>query len=71
MKKQHQPIGLDHRTRDESGQIHKKRSDTLVRTLREEYGENFAKGYRGDMKLGALLQKTGAASLSELLKKKR
>jgi hypothetical protein len=71
MKRKHQPVGLDHRGRDESGQIHKKRSDTLVRTLRKEYGEHFAKGHRGDMTLGALLKKTGAASLSELLKKKK
>ena len=71
MKRKHQPIGLDHRGRDESGQIHKKRSDTMVKTLRKEYGEHFAKGYRGDMKLGALLKKTGATSLSELLKKKK
>ena len=70
MKKGHQKIGLDHRTRDESGQIHKKRSDTLVRTLRKEYGEHFAKGYREDMKLGTLLKKSGAESLSGLLKKK-
>ena len=55
--------------RDESGQIYKKRSDTLVKTLRKEYGEHFAQGHRGDMKLGPLLKKTGAASLSELLKK--
>jgi hypothetical protein len=46
------------------------RSDTLVKTLRKEYGEDFAKGHSGDMKLGALLKKTGAASLSELLKKR-
>ncbi len=71
MKKRHQPIGLDHRGRDETGQIHKKRSDTLVSTLRKEYGDHFAKGHRGDMKLGALLKKTGAESLSELLKKKK
>lgn len=63
--------GLDRRHRDLDGEIHRKRSDTLVRTLRDEYGENFAKGYRGDTKLGAVLKKEGAESLDDLLKKHR
>jgi hypothetical protein len=40
----HLPKGLDNRMRDEDGEIRKKRSDTLVRTLRNEYGEKFAQG---------------------------
>jgi hypothetical protein len=40
------PKGLDKRMRDRDGEIRKKRSDTLVKTLREEYGDNFAEGYR-------------------------
>lgn len=43
----------------------KKRSDTLVRTLRQTYGDNFASGARGDMKLGTVLERSGADSLSE------
>ena len=39
----HFPKGLDERMRDRSGEIRKKRSDTLVSTLREEYGADFAK----------------------------
>jgi hypothetical protein len=35
--------GLDDRHRDKNGEIHRKRSDTLVRTLRDEYGPDFAK----------------------------
>lgn len=62
--------GLDGRCRDKDGEIHKKRSDTLVGTLRKEYGPNFAKGYRSDARLGTVLDKEGAASLRELLKKK-
>ena len=37
------PRGLDGRQRDRDGEIRKKRDDTLVRTLRAEYGDNFAK----------------------------
>ncbi len=46
-----------------------KRSDTLVRTLRDEYGSDFAKGYRADAQLGTVLKKEGASSLHELLKR--
>ncbi len=49
----------------------KKRSDTLVGTLRDEYGENFAKGYRSDAELGTVLEREGLEDLSQLLKKKR
>ena len=68
MAKKHFPIGLDGRTRDGDGEIRHKRRDTLVRTLRQHYGDDFAAGVRGDMKLGTLLDRTGADSLSELLK---
>jgi hypothetical protein len=60
--------GLDGRARDEDGTIHKKRSDTQVDTLRQEYGPGFAQGARSDMTLGTLLQRTGMSSLSEYLK---
>lgn len=46
MTKQHFPEGLDGRQRDQNppkaGEIRAKRGDTLVRTLREEYGPGFA-----------------------------
>jgi hypothetical protein len=67
----HYPKGLDKRMRDQDGEIRKKRSDTLVKTLREEYGPNFAPGYRANTKLGAVLQREGVESLDQLLKKKR
>jgi len=63
--------GLDSRTRDRGGEIRKKRSDTLVRTLREEYGDHFASGYRPSDKLGKVLEKEGVESLHQLLKKRR
>ena len=69
MTKTHFPKGLDDRMRDKNGEIHKKRSDTLVKTLRETYGENVASGYRSDAKLGTVLKKEGLNSLDQLLKK--
>lgn len=70
MAKKHFPKGLDNRMRDENGEIRKKRSDTLVGTLRGEYGLNFAKGYRSDAELGTVLKKEGVDSLDQFLKKK-
>jgi hypothetical protein len=66
----HFPKGLDNRMRDQDGTIREKRSDTLVKTLRKEYGEEFADGYRSDAKLGTVLKKEGAESLDQLVKKK-
>ncbi len=62
--------GLDGRHRDRDGEIRQKRSDTQVGTLRKEYGDSFAKGYRSDAQLGTVLKREDANSLSELLKKK-
>ena len=69
MPKKHYSKGLDNRMRDKSGEIRKKRSDTKVETLRKEYGDNFAKGYRPDATLGTVLKKEKADSLDKLLKK--
>jgi hypothetical protein len=69
MSNKHYPTGLDDRMRDHDGEIRKKRSDTLVGTLRETYGPGFAKGYRADAKLGTVLGKEGMATLDQLLKK--
>lgn len=66
----HYPKGLDNRMRDEDGQIHKKRSDTLVGTLRKEYGQGFAEGYRSDAKLGTVLNREGVDTLDQLLKRR-
>jgi len=56
--------------RDHDGTIREKRSDTLVRTLRKEYGEDFVPDFRADAKLGTVLKKRGLESLDQLLKKK-
>ena len=71
MAKKHFPTGLDGRMRDEDGKIREKRSDTLVGTLRDEYGKEFAQGYRSDAKLGTVLEKEGADSLKQLLRGKK
>jgi hypothetical protein len=70
-KTRHYPKGLDGRMQDENGEIRKKRSDTLMKTLRREYGPNFAQGYRADAKLGTVLMKEGVETLDQLLKQKR
>jgi hypothetical protein len=66
----HYPKGLDGRMRDRDGEIRKKRSDTLVETLRREYGENFARDYRSDTKLGTVAKREGVETLDQLLKKR-
>jgi hypothetical protein len=63
--------GLDSRCRDEDGEIRKKRDDTLVRTLRKTYGEDFADDFRSDATLGTVLGKTDSESLSDYLKRRR
>ena len=71
MAAKHFPKGLDGRQRDRDGEIRKKRSDTKVETLRKEYGQSFAKGYRGAAQLGTVLKREGVESLDQLLRKKR
>ena len=70
MSKRSQP-GLDGRHRDANGEIDRKHGNTLIGTLRQTYGSNFAQGRRSDMKLETLLQETGSPSLSQYLKKSR
>lgn len=61
------PNPLDGRARDDDGEIRRKRSDTLIGTIREEY-PGFAPGVRADMLLGTYLEREGYASLSDALK---
>jgi hypothetical protein len=62
----HYSKGLDKRMRDRSGRIRQKRSDTLIGTLRKEYGPHFAPGYRD----GTMLKKEGLETLDQLRRKK-
>lgn len=61
--------GLDGRDRDENGRIRAKNGTTRVDTLRHIYGDDFAPGVRGDMKLDTLLDRSGAESLSDYLRR--
>jgi hypothetical protein len=63
--------GLDDRCRDRDGEIRQKRGDTLVRTLRKTYGEDFAQGVRGDARLDTLRKRTDGESLSKIVRAER
>ncbi len=59
------------RHRDKSGEEERKRNDTLVRTLRYEYGDDFAPEIRSDTKLGTLKDRLGLepdSSLNDVLR---
>jgi hypothetical protein len=58
------------RVRDENDEIRHKRSDTLVGTLRREYGDDFARGFRGDARLATVLEETNSSSLSDYLRRR-
>jgi hypothetical protein len=66
MAENHCDLGLDQRCRD--GEIRHKRGDTLLKTLRRAYGDDFASGVRGDAKLRTLRRRAGGDSLSKLVK---
>jgi len=63
--------GLDERCRDGDGSIRRKRGDTLIGTLRQEYGDDFASGVRNDKRLDSLLEESGVNSLSEYLRRRK
>jgi hypothetical protein len=69
MGRNHCNVGLDNRCRDLDGEIRQKRADTLVRTLRDTCGADFAPGVRSDTRLDTLRDRTGK-SLSELVRKR-
>lgn len=69
MAKKHCDVGLDDRCRDRDGEIRQKRGDTLLGTLRDTYGPDFAPGFRSDMRLDTLRDRTGK-SLTELVRKR-
>jgi hypothetical protein len=62
-------IGLNQRARDKSGEIRTRSGTTLISTLRKTYGDDFADGFRSDMKLETLLAKTRSKSLHHYLRK--
>ena len=66
MSKQPAPGG---RHRDVDGTVQQKRGDTLIRTLRNEYGPGFAPGVRSDMRLDTYRDRTGRTSINQIRKK--
>jgi len=60
--------GLDQRHRDKNGEIDKKHGNTLISTLRQIYGPNFAPGIAGDKKLSEALHILDEPSLSQLIR---
>jgi hypothetical protein len=62
--------GLDKRHRDKDGEIRRKNGNALVGTLRKQYGDDFAGGYRSDAKLETVLKRENLTSLSELLRRR-
>ncbi len=57
------------RSRDQNGELRRKRSDTHVGSIEQEYGVDL--GRRSDMHLGTLLEQEGVDSLDQLLRKKQ
>jgi hypothetical protein len=57
---------LDNRHRNTDGAISGKHGNTLIRTLRKVYGQNFAAGYPETEKLHEVLPKLNETSLSQL-----
>ncbi len=57
------------RTRDDDGELRRKRGDTLVGNLEREYGVDF--GVRSDMRLDTLREQTGLNSIDELVRQAR
>ena len=53
------------RSRNESGPLRRKRGDTHVGTIEEQYGVDF--GVRSGMHLDTLLEERGVASRNDLL----
>jgi hypothetical protein len=59
--------GLDQRHRDKDGRLSRKHGDTIIRTLRETYGVNFAPHEDTNSRLGAVLQRLDEPSLLKLV----
>lgn len=63
-----QQPGLDGRHRDRNGEISRKHGNTLISTLRQTYGRDFAPNEPGNAKLSDVLHQLDEPSLSRLVK---
>ncbi|HEX7728550.1 MAG TPA: hypothetical protein VF392_05900 [Terracidiphilus sp.] len=61
---------LDGRHRDTNGRIEEKKGNTLVRTLRSAYGDDFLRDWRSDARLSTVRSETDM-SLTELVRQHR
>lgn len=59
---------LDGRHRHKNGEVSKKHGNTLIRTLRETYGPDFARGESDSAKLGDVLHRLDEPSLTTLVR---
>ncbi len=57
------------RSRNVTGELRRKRGDTKVETIEQQYHVDF--GVRGDMQLDSLRQKLGEDEIAKLLRKGR
>jgi hypothetical protein len=64
----HTQPGLDDRHRDRDGKISMKHGNSLIGTLRETYGSNFARGEPDHAKLADVLHRLDEPSLRQLIK---
>lgn len=64
------PVRSHSRHRDSDGKIEEKRGDTLIRTLRKEYGADFLSDWRSDAKLSTVREETDM-SLTEIVRQHR
>ena len=62
--------GLDDCSREADGTVRRKRADTLMKNLRDEYGKDFALGLKSDATLGTVRDRTSAESLRRVRGKK-
>ncbi len=60
--------GIDARHRDKNGRIGRKHGNTLIKTLRRIYGENFGTGFHDSEKLEDALPELDEPSLSAMLR---
>ena len=62
------PGMMGNRTRNADGELRRKRGDTFVGTIEQDYNRDFH--VRSDMHLETLLKRKGVPSLNDLLRNK-
>ncbi|MEA2829403.1 MAG: hypothetical protein QOF22_151 [Bradyrhizobium sp.] len=60
--------GLDDRHRDKNGEISRKHGNESISRLRQTYGQNFAPGLDGNVRLNEVLHSLDEPSLSQMVR---